>query len=50
MGVLRARQIVLTNNITTKEMAASPCVNPVVDRWWDFRGHRWVVVTLLAGQ
>jgi len=41
LGVLKARQIVLTNNSTGKEMAASPCVNPVVDRWWDFRGHRY---------
>ena len=43
MGVLKARQIVLTNNITAKEMAASPCVNPVVDRWWEFKGHRYHV-------
>lgn len=26
-----------------KEVAASPCVNPVVDRWWDFAGHRYHV-------
>ena len=39
----RARQLVLTKNSTGKEVAASPCVNPVVDRWWDFRGHTYHV-------
>ena len=43
LGVLRARQLVLTKNSTVKEVAASPCVNPVVDRWWDFRGHNYHV-------
>jgi hypothetical protein len=43
LGVLRARQAVLTNGELSKEWAASPCVNPVVDRWWDFRGHRYHV-------
>jgi len=43
LGVLKARQQVLTNGEPTKEWAASPCVNPVVDRWWDFRGHRYHV-------
>ena len=33
----------LTNGDPGKEWAASPCVNPVVDRWWDFRGHRYHV-------
>ena len=41
--MLRARQLVLTKNSTAKEVAASPCVNPVVDRWWDFRGHTYHV-------
>eukprot|EP00092_Neocalanus_flemingeri_P095852 GFUD01121965.1.p1 GENE.GFUD01121965.1~~GFUD01121965.1.p1 ORF type:complete len:455 (-),score=108.00 GFUD01121965.1:152-1516(-) len=43
LGVLKARQLVLTNSEPSKEWAASPCVNPVVDRWWDFRGHRYHV-------
>ena len=43
LGVLRARQLVLTKNSTGKEVAASPCVNPVVDRWWEFRGHNYHV-------
>jgi len=43
LGVLKARQLVLTNSDPGKEWAASPCVNPVVDRWWDFRGHRYHV-------
>lgn len=43
LGVLKARQAVLTNGDPGKEWAASPCVNPVVDRWWDFRGHRYHV-------
>jgi len=43
LGVFKARQFVLTNNVTNKEMAASPCVNPVVDRWWEFKGHRYHV-------
>ena len=33
----------LTGGDPGKEWAASPCVNPVVDRWWDFRGHRYHV-------
>lgn len=47
LGVLKARQLVLTNGDPGKEWAASPCVNPVVDRWWDFRGHRYHVKGLL---
>lgn len=47
LGVLKARQLVLTNGDPSKEWAASPCVNPVVDRWWDFRGHRYHVKGLL---
>jgi len=43
LGVLRARQLVLTRNSTGKEVASSPCVNPVVDRWWEFRGHTYHV-------
>jgi len=43
LGVLKARQMVLTNRDPAREMAASPCVNPVVDRWWDFDGHRYHV-------
>jgi len=43
LGVLKARHQVLTNGEPGKEWAASPCVNPVVDRWWEFRGHRYHV-------
>jgi len=43
LGVFRARQLVLTKNSTGKEVASSPCVNPVVDRWWEFRGHNYHV-------
>jgi len=43
LGVLKARQMVLTNRDEAKEVAASPCVNPVVDRWWDFAGRRYHV-------
>jgi len=43
LGVFKARQLVLTNSDPSKEWAASPCVNPVVDRWWEFGGHRYHV-------
>ena len=43
LGVYKARQLVLTNNLTEQELAASPCVNPVVDRWWEWRGHTYHV-------
>jgi len=43
LGDLKARQMVLTNRDPAREMAASPCVNPVVDRWWDFNQHRYHV-------
>jgi hypothetical protein len=43
LGVLRARQMVLTDRQPEKLLAASPCVNPVVDRWWDFGGVRYHV-------
>lgn len=43
LGVMKARQMVLTGKETEKEVAASPCVNPVVDRWWEWRGHRYHV-------
>ena len=43
LGVLAARQAVLTRSQPAKEWAASPCVNPVVDRWWEYAGHRYHV-------
>jgi len=43
LGVLRARQMVLTGRQPGKELAASPCVNPVVDRWWEYAGHTYHV-------
>ena len=36
LGVYEARQMVLTGGQLDKEMAASPCVNPVVDRYVQF--------------
>ena len=43
LGVLKARQMVLTNRDPARELAASPCVNPVVDRWWEYGGHSYHV-------
>ena len=40
LGMFKSRQMVLTNNNTNVERAYSACVNPVVDRWWDYKGHR----------
>merc|ERR1719383_678079 len=43
LGLHKARQLVLTGSNVDKELITSPCVNPVVDRWWDFRGHSYHV-------
>lgn len=43
LGLFRARQLVLTGSDVSKEVITSPCVNPVVDRWWDFRGKNYHV-------
>jgi len=43
LGVLKARQMVLTNRKPDSEVAASPCVNPVVDRVWDYEGKSYHV-------
>jgi len=44
LGLLRARQLVLTAAQTTdQENLSSPCINPVVDRWWEYGGHNYHV-------
>jgi len=43
LGMYKSRQIVLTNNDTDNERAFSACVNPVVDRWWEYDGRRYHV-------
>jgi len=47
LGVYKARQLVLTGGQLIKETAVSPCVNPVVDRWWEDAGHKYHVKGLL---
>ena len=41
LGVFSSRQMVFTGGELNKEMIDSPCVNPVVDRWWEFKGHNY---------
>jgi len=41
LGVYTSRQMVFTGGDLGREMITSPCVNPVVDRWWDYRGHNY---------
>ena len=41
LGVFSSRQMVFTGGDLSKEVIDSPCVNPVVDRWWDFKGHNY---------
>jgi len=43
LGLYRARQLVLTGSDVAKEFTASPCINPVVDRWWEFKHHKYHV-------
>jgi len=44
LGVMRARQAVLTlSNNSNKGVLTSPCVNPVVDRWWEWKGQTYHV-------
>lgn len=47
LGVYQARQMVLTGGQLAKELAVSPCVNPVVDRWWEYGGKKYHVKGLL---
>jgi len=49
LGMYKSRQLVLTNNDTDNERAYSACVNPVVDRWWDYGGKRYHVRGLYRG-
>ena len=41
LGIFSSRQMVFTGGDLSKEVIDSPCVNPVVDRWWDFKGHNY---------
>jgi len=49
LGMYKSRQLVLTNNNTDNERAYSACVNPVVDRWWEYSGKRYHVRGLYRG-